>query len=57
MGHLRTRPAIVRLIDRRGRGRFDAREVVAPHVVLTVPLTLDANADQTTADQDVSNLN
>ncbi len=44
-GHLRTRPAVVRLFDHRRSSRFDARELVAPDVVLTVPLTLDEHAE------------
>lgn len=44
-GHLRSRPAVVRLFDHRQRGRFDAREMVAPETVLTVPLTLDQRGD------------
>lgn len=50
-GHLRTRPAVVRLIDRRRRGRFDPRELVKPDVVLTVPLTLDEQTEKTATDR------
>ena len=46
-GHLRSRPAVVRVFDHRRRSGFDAREMAAPDVVLTVPLTLDEHNEET----------